>query len=128
MSALEKIKEHIRRLLSLKPGLRERKRLQLTYVAVKRLRERGEQVTVSKVVEEARRVMEESRGEIEWGFGPEEYTEEVAAPLLQELLDMGVVDPDPVLLEELDKRLRRGGGEGDEEGPVKDVMLFTRPV
>ena len=127
MPGLRRVKELIASLLKRYPGLRERKRLQLTYTAVKSLEERGEEVTLASVVEEARRIIEETKGDIDWGIKPDEYTEEVAAPLLHELAEMGVIELSPELLKEIAKRLRKQSDAG-ETPPVTEVAMFTRPV
>jgi hypothetical protein len=63
---VEKIKELVAVFKARHPGYEERKRLQLTYVAAKRLQERGEEISVENIVKEARRVIRESREAIDW--------------------------------------------------------------
>ena len=127
MPRLHRVKELITSLLNRYPGLRERKRLQLTYTAIKCLEERGEEVTLENVVKEARRIIEETGKDIDWGIKPDEYTEEVATPLLHELAEMGAIELSPELLSEIAKRLRKQA-EAGETPPVTEVSMFTRPV
>ncbi len=126
MPGLRRVKELIASLLKRYPGLRERRRLQLTYTAVKSLEERGEKITLENVVKEARRIIEETGKDIDWGIKPDEYTEEIAAPLLHELAEMGVIELSPELLSEIAKRLRKRAET--ETTPITGIAVFTRPV
>ncbi|BEP16820.1 hypothetical protein PYJP_01720 [Pyrofollis japonicus] len=127
MPGLRKIKEILEGFIAKYPRLRERKKLQLTYVAVKRLRERGEEVTLENVVEEARKIIKESDNEVSWGISADEYTEEIAAPLLHELAEIGAIELEPELLQEIAKRLRRGKAGEETPTPI-GVSVFTKPV
>ncbi len=126
MPGLRRVKELIAALLKQYPRLRERKRLQLTYTAIKSLEERGAEVTLENVVKEARRIIEETSKDIDWGIKPDEYTEEIAAPLLHELAEMGAIELSPELLSEVAKRLRKRADR--EATPVTGVAMFTKPV
>ena len=70
----------------------ERRGLMLTVLAASRLRERGEEITAKAVAEEGRRIIEETRGRMDWGVSESEYTAEKARELLDELVDMGVLE------------------------------------
>ena len=70
----------------------ERRGLMLTVLAASRLRERGEEITAKAVAEEGRRIIEETRGRMDWGVTESEYTAEKARELLDELVDMGVLE------------------------------------
>jgi len=128
MQGLRGIKEMLRNVLSKYPWMR-RKRLQLTYIAVERLRESGREVTVENVVKEARRIIEETGRDIDWGIGLEEYNEAIAAPLLQEPIEAGAIEASPELLSEIAKRTRRRSQDREEPStPVTGVGLLARPV
>lgn len=124
-SIVEKIKELVAAFKAKHPGYEERKRLQLTYVAAKRLQERGEEISVKNIVKEARRVIRESRETIDWGISEEKYTEAVAAPLLHELSEMGAIELDDKTLLELSKRLKK---QKMEENVVPEAALLSRPL
>ncbi len=101
-----------------------RRRLLLALMAVQRLRERGEEVTAETVAREARRIIRENPGE-QWCIAEEEFTPALAADLLQELVEMGVLEPEPGLLEELGRRYRFRSYEqpGDVEEEVARLLL-----
>ncbi len=125
-STLAELKEKLRRLVErFRRG--ERRGLLLTLVAAARLRERGEAITPSSVAREARRIIRETRGRVDWGVSEEEYTESLAADLLEELVEMGVLEPSPELLEELEKRYRFRSYE-EEEDAYKAALEATAPL
>jgi len=124
---MDRIRELLSSLVKKYPELRGRKRLQLTYTAIENLKKRGERLTLENIVSEARRIAEDTRGEIDWGIKPSEYTEDVAAPLLYELAQMGAVDLSPELLSEVSKRIRKKS-EDREEVIVTGVSLVSKPL
>ena len=128
MTGLRRVKELIAALLKQYPRLRGRKRLQLTYTAIKSLEERGEEVTLENVVKEARRIIEETNKDIDWGIKPDEYTEELAAPLLHELAEIGAVDLSPELLREVARRLRRRATEDGQVSVTVGISMLSKPV
>ena len=109
-AVIERVKELVEEFLE---GRSEKRRrlLLLTLVAAHKLRQRGEEITAENIAREARRLIQRS----EWGVEEEEYTEALAADLLEELVDMGVLEPSPEVLEELGRRYRfkSYGEEGD---------------
>ncbi len=79
--------------------------LVLTLLAVHRLAKRGEEITPESVANEAGRIIEE-RPDVDWGVSGEDDAPALAASLLQELVEMGVLEPDPAVEGELRRRFR----------------------
>ncbi len=127
MPGLRRVKELVASLLKRYPRLRRRKRLQLTYVAVRILEEQGGKLTLPSIVEEARRIIRETSEAIDWGITANEYTEEVAAPLVHELAEMGVIEPSPELLREIARRMKKQA-KPDNVSLVTGMTLLTRPM
>ncbi len=125
-STLAELKEKLRHLVE-RFHRGERRGLLLTLVAVTKLKERGEAITPSNVAKEAKKIIKETRGRVDWGVTEEEYTESLAADLLEELVDMGVLEPTPELLEELEKRYRFRSYE-EEEDAYKAALEATAPL
>ncbi len=71
----------------------ERRGLVLTLAAMLRLSEKGKKTpSTCDVVEEAREILKKTDGKSEWGVSLDEYTEEKAIELLEELREMGILD------------------------------------
>ena len=124
---VDRIRELLSSLVKKYPELRGHKRLQLIYTAIENLRKRGEKLTLENIVSEARRIAEDTRGEIDWGIKPSEYTEDIAVPLLYELAQMGAVELSPELLSEVSRRIKKRS-EGREEVIVMGVSLVSKPL
>ncbi len=94
----------------------DRKGYVLTLLSIIRLQERGEDATVENIVKEANSIIESTRGKIDWGVSS--YTIEVATPLLEELVNMGVIEEiDGVVTDKLKRkyRIKDHGGEVERE-------------
>jgi len=105
----------------------ERRGLLLALVSALRLRERGEPITPSSVAREGREIIRRTRGRIDWGVEEEEFTEAYVAGLLEELVEMGVLEPEPELLEELGKKYRFKSYVDDEDA-VFEALRAVAPV
>jgi len=68
----------------------ERRGLVVTLLAVARLMEREEEITPETVRDEVHKIMDEY-SETDWGVTKDEYTLELAARILRELAEMGVL-------------------------------------
>ncbi len=89
MTVAEKFRKALERLESrFKKGDRSGK--VLTLLALAKLRERGEKATPEKIVEEARKIMEETP-RIKWGVEKDEYNVGLASSILKELLEAGLI-------------------------------------
>jgi hypothetical protein len=104
-----------------------RRGLVLALVSALRLRERNEPITPRSIAREAREILRRTRGRIDWGVGEEEFTEALAADLLHELVEMGVLEPDPSVLKELEKRYRFRSYEEEEDARL-EAMRAVAPV
>ncbi|KSW12050.1 hypothetical protein CF15_04530 [Pyrodictium occultum] len=121
--AIAELREALQRLLKDFQEAGRRGKLLLTLVAALKLREKEKPITPASVAEEARRIIEETRGEISWGVESAQYTAALAADLLQELVEMGVLEPGPEILRELGRRYRfRSYGEGDAEAEARRIL------
>ena len=103
----------------------ERKGLLLALVSAIRLRERNEPITPANVAREGREIIRRTRGRIDWGVEEDEFTESLAADLLEELVDMGVLEPSPEVLEELEKRYRFRSYEEEEDIKIEAVKALA---
>ncbi len=103
----------------------ERRGLVLALVSAIRLRERNEPITPSSVAREGREIIRRTRGRIDWGVKEEEFTESLAADLLEELVDMGVLEPSPEVLEELEKKYRFRSYEEEEDIKIEAVKAVA---
>ncbi len=103
----------------------ERRGLVLALVSAIRLRERNEPITPSSVAREGREIIRRTRGRIDWGVEEEEFTESMAADLLEELVDMGVLEPSPEVLEELEKKYRFRSYKEEEDIKIEAVKAIA---
>ena len=108
----EKLREIVQRFLK-----GQRRGLVLTAIALLKLRSRGEEATLEKIVDEARRILERTRGEIEWGV--KDYDENKARQLLQEPKAMGVI-------EEVDGKFRFSRRESSD--PLLEAAEALAPI
>jgi len=123
------LEELRRRLESLVARFRrgERRGLLLALVSALRLRDRGEPVTPENVAREGRGIIRRTRGRLDWGVEEEEFTASYAADLLEELVEMGVLEPDPSALEELEKRYRFRSYESEEDARI-EALKAAAPI
>ncbi len=105
----------------------ERRGLLLALVSALRLRERGEPITPSSVAREGREIIRRTRGRIDWGVKEEEFTEAYVTGLLEELVEMGVLEPEPELLEEMEKRYRFRSYEEPEDARL-EALKAAAPI
>ncbi len=71
----------------------ERRGLVLTLAAMLRLTEKGKKSpSLDDIIEEAREILKKTDRKEEWGVSVDEYTEEKALELLEELREMGMLD------------------------------------
>lgn len=124
---LGELREALAKLVEEFGSIRERRRLVLTLIAALRLRERGEPVTPGSVAKEVQDIIKRTEGRIDWGINSEEYTAAIAVDLLHELVEMGVLEPDPEILEELDRRYRFRSYEGEEDA-AKEALHAVAPL
>ncbi len=117
MGGIESLRRRLDSLLErFKSG--RRRGLVLTLLAAARLAERGEEISAETVRREALRLMEE-RPDVDWGVGRGEYTTGLAASLLRELVEMGVLEPQGPWESELERRYRLASySDGD---PLREV-------
>ncbi len=118
-----------RRLEELVRGfLRGRRRgLLLALVSALRLRDRGEAITAENVAKEGREIIRRTHGRIDWGVREEEFTETLVSELLEELVEMGVLEPDPEVIEELGKRYRFRSYEEPEDAHL-EALKAAAPI
>ena len=105
---------------------REKCPLVLTLIAALRLRLKGKPLTPGNIAREAREVIE--RSGMDWGVKSEEYTEAMATSLLNELVEMGVLEPDPDTITRLGKAYRfRGAEDASRDEVAKAVLEAVSP-
>ena len=105
---------------------REKCPLILTLIAALRLRLKGKPLTPSNIAKEARELIEKSS--VDWGVKSEEYTETTATSLLNELVEMGVLEPDPETLTRLGKAYRfRRTEDANSDEVAKAVLEAVSP-
>ena len=64
----------------------------LALLSIRELESRGKQPTLSNIVDEARRIIEQTEGLINWGISKNEYTASLASAALRDLVEMGIVE------------------------------------
>ncbi|MCE4613170.1 MAG: hypothetical protein F7C07_04995 [Desulfurococcales archaeon] len=64
----------------------------LALLSIKELESRGEAPTLSNIVEEARKIIEQTEGLVNWGLTKSEYTVSLASAALRDLIEAGMVE------------------------------------
>ncbi|MEB3787666.1 MAG: hypothetical protein GSR78_02795 [Desulfurococcales archaeon] len=112
MKAVEEVRRIFRNFIK-----GNRKGYVLTLLSIIRLQERGEEATIENIVKEANSIIESTRGRIDWGVSS--YTVDVATPLLEELVNMGVIEElDGIVTDKLKKKYRIKDHDGEVEREV----------
>jgi hypothetical protein len=105
----------------------ERRGLVLALISALRLRERGEPITPASVAREGREIIRRTKGRIDWGVDEEGFTEAYVTSLLEELVELGVLEPEPSILEELDKKYRFRSYESEEDARA-EALRAAAPI
>ena len=124
---LRELRKALAKLVEEFGSISEKRRLALTLIAALRLRQRGEPVTPRSVAKEAQDIIKRTKGRIDWGIDSKDYTAAIAVDLLHELIEMGVLEPDPEILGELDRRYRFRSYE-EEEDAAKEALHAVAPL
>ncbi|MEB3859913.1 MAG: 40S ribosomal protein S25 [Desulfurococcales archaeon] len=64
----------------------------LALLSIKELEARGEKPTLGSIVEEAKKIIEQTRDIVDWGIEKSEYNVSLASAALRELEEMGIIE------------------------------------